>query len=97
MNQGTKSTEPIAIGEVLKRYRPRPVNRSIAHEFQDYGIQLARELGDEKRKGLYIKLAKHKPRHLLERARAFVKDSQARHPSRLFLWKLKQLENKSCP
>lgn len=86
------TNHPTPISDLLKRYQPTKINTSIAHEHQDYGMQLAHELGDLKRKSLYIKLARDKDRRLLERARSFVKDSNARHPERLFMWKLKQLE-----
>ena len=65
----------------------------ITQEFQDYGYRLSVELNDEKHKALYIKLAKTVDRNLLEKSLSFVKDSGARSPARLFMWKLKQLRN----
>lgn len=66
----------------------------VTKEYQDYGLRLAHELGDERRKSLYIKLAKEMPRELLEEARAFVKDQsvgQVKSRARLFMWKLSEL------
>lgn len=61
------------------------------HEFQNFGLRLAKELGDLKHKSLYIKLAKEEKRELLEEALAFVKDSKAKSKARLFMWKLKKV------
>jgi hypothetical protein len=64
----------------------------ITQEFQDYGYRLAIELGDEKNKSLYIKLAKEEDRKLLEQARTFIKDaSKVRSKARLFMWALGKL------
>lgn len=63
----------------------------ITQEFQDYGYRLALELDDIAHKSLYIRLAKTKPRAILEQARAFVSDAKADSKAKLFMWKLKQL------
>jgi hypothetical protein len=66
----------------------------VTKEYQDYGLRLAHELGDERRKSLYIKLAKEVSREVLEEARAFVKDQsvgQVKSRARLFMWKLSEL------
>ena len=65
------------------------------HEFQDYGVYLSEILHDPKHKSLYIKLAKQKPRGLLEEAKGFAKDYNTKTVNRgkLFMWKLQQLEN----
>lgn len=81
------------IGETLKKYKNSNRDKFISREFQKYGYDLAVELGDEKHKALYIKLAKTTPRGHLEAARSFVKDAvHARSKARLFMWKLKQLQ-----
>jgi hypothetical protein len=80
-----------ALGNILKDW---DISRKkyISHEFQDYGLRLAKELGDDNRKSLYIRLAKTQPREVLEQARIFVKDaSNVKSKSRLFMWKMKQL------
>lgn len=67
-------------------------DKYIAYEFQKYGYELAKELGDLKNRSLYIKLAKEVPRPLLESARSFVKDAyKVKSKPRLFMWKLNQL------
>lgn len=64
----------------------------ITREFQDYGYRLAMELGDERNKSLYIKLAKETDRKLLEQARTFVKDAKnVRNRGKLFMWALTKL------
>lgn len=67
-------------------------NKYISQEFQDYGYRLAMELGDEKNKSLYIKLAKEVERKFLERARTFVKDAyNVRNRGKLFMWALAKI------
>src|SRR3990167_5563419 len=68
-----------------------PAGRYVTREFQDYGYRLARELGDEGHKSLYIKMAKTVDRALLEQVRRFVVDSNADNKGALFMWKLKEL------
>ncbi len=69
-------------------------DKYISREFQKYGYELARELGDLKNKSLYIKLAKETPRGCIEAARNFVKDAyQVKSKPKLFMWKLSQLKN----
>jgi len=64
------------------------------HEFQGYGIWLSEQLHDKRHKSLYIKLAKEKPRGLLEEAKIFAKDYKTGSVNRgkLFMWKLGELE-----
>src|SRR3972149_1725771 len=64
----------------------------ITQEFQDYGYRLAVTLDDLAHKSLYIKMAKEVDRTILEKALAFVIDSQAKSKPRLFMWKVKQLK-----
>jgi hypothetical protein len=71
-------------------------DKYISREFQKYGYELAKELGDLKNKSLYIKLAKETPRGLLESARSFVKDANnVRSKPKLYMWKLQQLKKDS--
>lgn len=68
---------------------------NIAHEFQDFAYRLAMSLShaeDRETIGLCMRLAKKKPRALLEQARDFVQDAHADNKVALFLWKLKELE-----
>jgi hypothetical protein len=80
------------IGRVIEKIEIEE-DKYISREFQQYGYDLAEELGDMSHKALYIKLAKTTPRSLLENARSFVKDANnAKSKGRLFMWKLKQLK-----
>lgn len=84
-----------SIKDVLKDFASDE-DKYITHEFQKYGYELARELGDLKNKSLYIKLAKESPRGLLEAARNFVKDAyDVKFPAKLFMWKLTQLRREA--
>lgn len=83
------------IKDVLKKF-DSDEDKYISHEFQKYGYELARELGDIKNKALYIKLAKQYPRVFLESARNFVKDAyEVKSRPRLFMWKLMQIRKES--
>lgn len=77
--------------DLLTKYQPKPKNKYVSREFQDYGYRLAMELNDPEHKSLYIRLAKTVERGLLEQARNFVIDSQAKSKAKLFMWKLKKL------
>lgn len=83
------------ISDVLSDFKSDE-DKYISQEFQKYGYELAKELGDVKNKSLYIKLAKDAPRGLLESARNFVKDANnVKSPAKLFMWKLAQLKNQN--
>lgn len=85
---------PTPIRDILSNF-DWDKKKYISREFQDYGYRLAEELNDLKHKALYIKLAKELPRHLLEKARNFVKDAaNVKNPARLFMWKLGELKKK---
>jgi hypothetical protein len=91
MKKPYEPVEPLSLGNLLQQYQPKPKNKYVSREFQDYGYRLAMELGDEAHKSLYIRLAKTQERGLLEAARSFAIDSQARSKAKLFMWKLKEL------
>jgi hypothetical protein len=81
-----------SIGDILERFRTDE-DKYISHEFQKYGYELAKGLGDLKNKSLYMKLAKETPRGMLETAKNFVKDAvNVRNRAALFLWKLTELK-----
>lgn len=66
----------------------------ITKEYQSYGAWLSRQLNDPKRISMYIKWAKEKPREVLENAYSFTIDySNAKDKSRIFMWKVKELES----
>lgn len=78
------------IGDVLKRFDKKE-DKYISYEFQKYGYDLAKELGDLKHKSLYIKLAKEESRVLLERIKHQVSETgKGDNLGRLFMWQLKQ-------
>jgi len=78
--------------EIKKQFIDR--HKYVSKEFQDYGYRLAQKLDDLKRVSMYIKLAKNKPRAILEKAFSFAIDyPNAKNKGRLFLWKIKDIEN----
>lgn len=80
-----------SVKDILKKFDPLK-DKYISREFQSFGVHLSVKLQDERRKSLYIKLAKTLPRAVLEQALRFVIDSNARNKAALFMWKLKDLE-----
>jgi len=81
------------MSDLLAGYKSSDEDKYVSREFQKYGYDLAKELGELKRKSLYIKLAKERPRAHLEIARNFVKDARnVRSLGKLFMWKLGQLK-----
>jgi len=83
------------ISDILKKF-DSDEDKYISFEFQKYGYELAKELGDLKNKSLYIKLAKDTPRGFLESAKNFVKDAyQVKSRPKLFMWKLAQLKKEA--
>lgn len=89
----SKSSVPKGLGDMLKDYELEDKGGYITQEFQDYGYRLACEMGEEKRKGMYIKLAKTVDRTILERARSFVKDAEkVDNKGKLFMWAVGRLK-----
>ena len=83
------------VGAILQDFT-KDEDKYISREFQKYGYELAKELGDLKNKSLYIKFAKETPRGLLESARNFVKDAMnVKSKPRLFMWKLSELKKEA--
>ena len=87
-----KKTNFISAQNLFANYKPKDSGGYITREFQDFGYRLAVDLDDLKHKALYIKMAKKIKRVILEQARSFVIDSNARSKARLFMWKVKQLK-----
>jgi hypothetical protein len=79
-----------SVKDILKKFNPME-DKYISREFQTFAIHLSKKLNDERRKSLYMKLAKTIPRAILEEALRFVVDSNARNKAALFMWKLKEL------
>lgn len=87
-----KNKDFSSVGDILKKFQTDE-DKYISYEFQKYGYELAKELSDLKHKTLYIKLAKETPRHLLEKAKSFVKDAtNVKSKTKLFMWKLTELK-----
>jgi hypothetical protein len=81
------------VGDVINKYKVKEDEKYVSREFQQYGYDLASELGDLKNTSLYIKLAKTESRGLLEAARSFVKDANnVKNRPALYMWKLTQLK-----
>lgn len=79
-----------SVRDILKKFDPLR-DKYISREFQAFGVHLAQKLQDERRKSLYIRLAKTIHRTVLEEALRYVIDSNARNKAALFMWKLKEL------
>ena len=85
------------LSSLLDKYQDTLFARQkyVKNEFQAYGLELAKELGDWENRSLYLRLAKTTPRPILEKARLFVKDQlpgTIKTPYKLFMWKLKQIK-----
>lgn len=92
MSNDSPSQSPFQqLSDLVQKYEKPQKNKYIGHEFQMYGLRLAEELNDFAHKSLYIRLAKNVERGILERARSFVSDANARSKAKLFMWKLKEL------
>ena len=92
-----RQDKPTNISEQLKVYKETIEKRQkyVKNEYQAYGLELAKELGDWNNRSLYIRLAKNTDRKILEQARYFVKDQNPgtiKTPYKLFMWKLRQLK-----
>lgn len=78
------------IKTILKSFNPLE-DKYISRDYQAFGIYLSEKLEDERKKSLYIKLAKNIPRAVLEEALRFVLDAKARKKGALFMWKLREM------
>ncbi len=65
--------------------------KRISREFQDYAYRLAVALDDTAHTAIYMRMAKNTPREILEKAKSFVIDSNARSKAKMFMWKVRQL------
>ena len=92
-----RQDKPTAVSLQLEKYKETIEKRQkyVKNEYQSYGLDLAKELGDWDNRSLYIRLAKNTDRKILEQARYFVKDQNPgtiKTPYKLFMWKLRQLK-----
>jgi hypothetical protein len=91
--RGKIASEPELLGNLLSGYQLDDKGGYITQEFQDYGYRLACEMGEEKKKGMYIRLAKTVDRGILERARSFVLDAErVDNKGKLFMWAVGKLK-----
>jgi len=93
-----RQDKPTNISLQLEKFKETLEKRQkyVKMEYQAYGLELAKELGDWKNRSIYIRLAKNTDRKIIEQARYFVKDQNLgtiKTPYRLFMWKLKQLKD----
>lgn len=93
-SQKPQSTDPTSIGDLIRTRANTDINKYVSQEFQDFGYRLAVELDDLSHKSLYIKMAKTIDRKILEQARTFVLDAHAKSKGRLFMWKVKDIQQK---
>lgn len=80
-----------SVRDILKKFNPVS-DKYVSREFQTFALHLSEKLGDTRRKGIYMRLAKTIPRAILEEALRFVIDANARNKTALFMWKLKELK-----
>lgn len=82
-----------SITNILDRYElDEDKQKRISREFQDYAYRLAVALDDTAHTAIYMRMAKNVPREILEKAKSFVVDSNARSKAKMFMWKVKQLK-----
>ena len=91
-----RQDKPTNISLQLEKFKETLAKRQkyVHMEYQAYGLELAKELGDWKNRSIYIRLAKNTDRQIIEQARYFVKDQNPgaiKTPYKLFMWKLRQL------
>jgi hypothetical protein len=83
----------VKMTNVLEKYDlDETKQRRISREFQDYAYRLAVALDDTAHTPIYMRLVKNTPREVIEKAKSFVMDSNARSKGKLFMWKLRQLK-----
>ncbi|MCW1948884.1 MAG: hypothetical protein KIH89_000325 [Candidatus Shapirobacteria bacterium] len=95
-----RKDKPESIAIQLEKYKETIAKRQkyVHMEYQAYGLELAKELGDWKNRSIYIRMSKNMDRKILEQARYFVKDQNPgaiKTPYKLFMWKLRQLREKT--
>lgn len=84
------------VGLALDNYKiDEDKQRRISREWQDFAYRLALELEDLAHTSLYMKMCKDYPRGVLEEARSFVADSNAKSKGKLFMWKVKEIRDRS--
>lgn len=89
----SSTDDVLSLGDILKDHKVGEPDKYISREFQQYGYDLAMELGEPDRVPMFIKIAKQTPRWMLDDARGYVKDyPNAKSKGKLFMWKLSQIK-----
>ncbi|MBP9700649.1 hypothetical protein KBD71_05210 [Candidatus Woesebacteria bacterium] len=94
-SDATTKRQPVSLFDLIKDKAMGDTNKYVSQEFQDFGYRLAVELDDVDHKSLYMRMAKTIDRKILEAARTFVIDSNARSKARLFMWKVRTLKDEA--
>lgn len=83
-----------SITKILDKYEiDETKQKRISREWQDYAYRLAVALDDTAHTAIYMRIVKTTPRELVERAKGFVMDANAKSKGKMFMWKLKQLKD----
>lgn len=84
------------ITDILDRYElDEDKQIRISREFQDYAYRLAVALDDTAHTPIYMRMAKNVSREILEQAKSFVMDSNARSKAKMFMWKVRSLRQEA--
>lgn len=84
----------VNVVDILDKYDLEETKQKrISREFQDYAYRLAVALDDVAHVPIYMRMVKNTQRELLEKAKSFVVDSNARSKAKLFMWKVKELRS----
>lgn len=84
------------ITDILDRYKlDEDKQIRISREFQDYAYRLAVALDDTSHTPIYMRMAKNVSREILEQAKSFVMDSNARSKAKMFMWKVRSLRQEA--
>lgn len=82
-----------SITNILDKYEvDETKQKRISREWQDYAYRLAVALDDTAHTPIYMRIVKTTPRELVEKAKGFVMDANAKSKGKMFMWKLSQLK-----
>ena len=83
----------VNVVDILDKYDLEETKQKrISREFQDYAYRLAVALDDVGHVPIYMRMVKNTQRELLEKAKSFVVDSNARSKAKLFMWKGQRIQ-----
>lgn len=85
-------TKVESVREIISTKAHKRTAKNVAYEFQDFGVRLAQDLSDLRRKSFYIRLSKQFKRVDLERARDYALGyEKAKSKAKIFMWFLKEM------